>query len=87
MATRDWRNSAKANELREFIDQSFKVKKPTLGNLERELIIDFVAKERDDAKEELRVHIEREVIDSYVDTSKPFGVSDMISTLRSILKV
>lgn len=41
----DWRESAKANELREFIDKSFRVRKPTLGGLERELIIDFVAKE------------------------------------------
>ena len=42
---KDWRKSKKADELREFIDKSFKVKKPTLGGLEREIIIDFVAKE------------------------------------------
>ncbi len=36
-------------------------------------------------REDLRVHIEREVIDPYVDTSKPFGVSDMIATLRENL--
>lgn len=42
---KDWRKSKKADELRDFIDKSFKVRKPTLGNLEREMIIDFVAKE------------------------------------------
>lgn len=41
----DWRKSEKADELREFIDKSFKVKRPSMGGLERELIIDFVAKE------------------------------------------
>lgn len=49
----DWRESAKADELREFIDKSFRVKKPTMGGLERELIIDFVAKEVEKAKNNL----------------------------------
>jgi hypothetical protein len=41
----DWRKSKKANELREFIDKVFKPRKPSIKNLDRELIIDFVAKE------------------------------------------
>jgi hypothetical protein len=42
---KDWRKSAKANELRDFIDKQFKVRKPTIKNLEREVLIDFVARE------------------------------------------
>ena len=41
----DWRTSAKADELREYIDKNLKPKKPSIGGLDRELIIDFVAKE------------------------------------------
>lgn len=42
---KDWRKSKKADELRNYINTSLKPRKPTLGGLERELIIDFVAKE------------------------------------------
>ncbi len=45
MKTKDWRKSAKADELREYIDKVFKPKKPTMGGLDREIIIDFIAKE------------------------------------------
>lgn len=46
----DWRKSKKANELREFINSTLKPKNATLGGLECELIIDFVAKEIDKVK-------------------------------------
>lgn len=42
---KDWRKSKKADELREYIDKHFKPKKPGMKNLDREIIIDFVAKE------------------------------------------
>jgi hypothetical protein len=41
----DWRKSAKAEELRQFIDAVFKPRKAGPKNLDREIIIDFVAKE------------------------------------------
>ncbi len=42
---RDWRKSAKANELRDYIDKYFRPRKKGMTNLDREIIIDFVAKE------------------------------------------
>jgi hypothetical protein len=42
---KDWRKSKKAGELRDFIDKVFKPRKAGPKNLDRELIIDFVAKE------------------------------------------
>jgi hypothetical protein len=33
-------------ELREFFDKSLKAKKPTMKNLERELLVDFVSKQK-----------------------------------------
>lgn len=45
MRNKDWRKSKEADELRKFIDSQFKIRKPTMKNLEREIIIDFVAKE------------------------------------------
>ncbi len=42
----DWRKSKKADELRKYIDKFFVPKKKnTMKNLDREIIIDFVAKE------------------------------------------
>jgi hypothetical protein len=42
----DWRNSEKANELREYIDKVYKPRlKDGMKNLDREIIIDFIAKE------------------------------------------
>lgn len=42
---KDWRKSKKADELREFIDKVYKPRKAGIKNLERELIVDFIAKE------------------------------------------
>lgn len=47
----DWRESAKADEFREYFDKTLKPKKPTMGNLDREIIIDFIAKEIEQAKQ------------------------------------
>lgn len=41
----DWRKSEKADELREYIDTHLKPRKEGMKNLDRELIIDFVAKQ------------------------------------------
>lgn len=57
-----WRTSEKANELREFIDKNLKPKKPGIGGLERELIIDFVAKE---IQEEIKKAEQRGRVDYY----------------------
>lgn len=46
---RDWRKSKQADELRDFIDKVYKPRKATMKNLERELIIDFIAKIMDKA--------------------------------------
>ncbi len=42
---KDWRKSAAANELRDYIDKYFKPRKAGMQNLDREVIIDFVAKQ------------------------------------------
>ncbi len=43
---KDWRKSKKADELREYIDKVFKPReKDGMSGLDREIIIDFVAKE------------------------------------------
>lgn len=50
---KDWRKSKKANELRSFIDTVFQSRKGSIyamDGLDRELIIDFVAKEVENAK-------------------------------------
>lgn len=57
----DWRKSDKANELREYIDSSFKQVLPGMTGLGRELIIDFAAKERETALTQQREHIAGEV--------------------------
>jgi hypothetical protein len=41
----DWRKSKKANELREYIDKVFKPRKEGMKNLDREIIVDFIALE------------------------------------------
>lgn len=45
----DWRKSKKADELREYLDKVYKPRKQGMKNLDREIIIDFVAKEIDAA--------------------------------------
>jgi len=52
MSKVDWRKSEKADELRFFIDEVFKPKKPSIKNLDREVIIDFVAKEVEKARKQ-----------------------------------
>lgn len=47
---KDWRKSKKANELRSYIDTVFQPRKGLMKNLDREIIIDFVAKEVERAK-------------------------------------
>lgn len=46
---RDWRRSKKANELRKYIDKVYRPLDAGIKNLDREIIIDFVAKEIDAA--------------------------------------
>ena len=41
---KNWRKSKDADELRDFIDKVYKPRKVTIGNLDREIIIDWVAK-------------------------------------------
>ena len=36
-------------ELRDFYDKNLKAKKPTMKNLEREILVDFVQKQRNEA--------------------------------------
>lgn len=40
-----WRASPKANELRAYIDKVLKPRKSTIENLDREIIVDFIANE------------------------------------------
>lgn len=54
----DWRKSTKADELREYIHKVFKPKKKDIAGIDREIIIDFIAKEITLAEERGR----REVI-------------------------
>lgn len=42
---KDWRKSDRAKELRDYIDRVYKPRKAGMENLDREIIIDFVAKE------------------------------------------
>lgn len=42
---KDWRKSKEADELRDYIDAHLKPRKAGMKNLDREVIIDFVAKQ------------------------------------------
>lgn len=42
---KDWRKSKKADEFRKYIDKVFKPRNVGFKNIDRELVIDFVAKE------------------------------------------
>lgn len=60
----DWRKSAKADELRDFMKKVFKPRKQGIANLDDEIIIDFIAKEllqdRKDTLESVRGWVEKE---------------------------
>lgn len=68
-----WRKSEKADELRAFIDSSFKVRKPTMGGLERELIIDFAAKEIQRLAKEEYERGRKDTVESIATLTKIFA--------------
>lgn len=46
----NWRKSAKAKEFRDYFDKFLKPKKQGMKNLDREILVDFIAKEVDAAE-------------------------------------
>ena len=55
------------SDLREFVDKAMKPKKPTMKNLERELLVDFVRRVESHTIERIRKEIEKYVQESIKD--------------------
>lgn len=67
-----WRDSAKANEFREYFDKTLKSKKPTMGGLDREIIVDFIAKEIKEAEQ----RVAKECIKGFIQKLKDANLTN-----------
>ena len=61
----------RCEELREYFDQTLKPKKPTMKNLDRELLVNFLSESIQQAEQEMKEQIMHE-LSKHIDTEDEY---------------